>query len=140
MPAKEQSAHIADENYKLLKQAIEEEKKVLKYWDDIAITSFKTNIEKKDHFTEGEVMDIVCGVRFDQAPPELFTVELFYIYDEEKTYKILPMESTHSRGGVTSYKYSLELEGYGAQSLNVRIQPANEIIQDIRPELIKWKD
>ncbi len=140
MPAKEQSTRIADENYKLLKQAAEEEKKILKCWDDIAITSFKTNIEKKDHFTEGEVMDVVCGVRFGQTTPELFTVELFYIYDEEKTYKILPMESTHSQGGITYYKYSLELKGYGTQSLNVRIKPANEIIQDIRPELIKWKD
>ena len=140
IPAMKDSARISDDDYKVLKQAVQEEKDVLKHWNNIKITSFSTNIEKKGHLTEGENVEVECCVRFGEARPELFRVELFYMYDKNKTYKILPMESTHLRDGVMHYNYSLAIERYGTQNLNVRIKPANAIVQDIHPELIKWKD
>ena len=140
IPAMKDSACISDDDYKVLKQAVQEEKDVLKHWNNIKITSFSTNIEKKGHLTEGENVEVECCVRFGEAQPELFRVELFYMYDKNKTYKILPMESTHLRDDVMHYNYSLAIERYGTQNLNVRIKPANAIVQDIHPELIKWKD
>jgi len=140
IPAMKDSAHISDDNYQLLKQAAQKEKELSKHWDKIKITSFSTNTEKEDCLTEGGNVEVECGVQFDEASPELFRVELFYMYDQDSAYKILPMELTHRQGDITYYKHSLEVEGYGRQSLNVRIKPENAIVQDIHPELIKWKD
>lgn len=140
IPAMKDSARISDDNYQLLKQAVRKEKELSKHWDKIKITSFSTNTEKEDCLTEGKNVEVECGVQFDEASPELFRVELFYMYDQDSAYKILPMELTHRRGDITYYKHSLEVEGYGSQSLNVRIKPENAIVQDIHPELIKWKD
>lgn len=140
IPAMKDSAHISEGNYELLKQAVEEEKEFLRHWDSIKITSFSTNIEQKGRLAEGESMDVECGIQFGQARPEFFKVELFYMYDGDDSYKVLPMELAPKQGDMTYYKHSLEIEGYGSQSLNVRIKPASAIIADIHPELIKWKD
>ena len=140
IPAMKDSARISERNYELLKQAVEEEKEFLRHWDDIKITSFSTSIEQKDRLAEGESMDVECGIQFGQAQPELFKVELFYMYDGDDSYKVLPMELAQKQGDMTYYKHSLALEGYGNQGLNVRIKPANVIIQDVHPELIEWKD
>ena len=70
---------------------------------------------------------------------KLFKVELFYIYDEEQRYKIMPMELSQTKGSTGHYKYTLKVEGYGSQSMNARLLSANAIVQDIHPELIKWK-
>lgn len=140
IPAMKDSARISERNYELLKQAVEEENEFLRHWDSIKITSFSTSIEQTDRLAEGESMDVECGIQFGQARPELFRVELFYMYDGDDSYKVLPMELAPKQGDITHYKHSLEIEGYGSQSLNVRIKPANAIVQDIHPELIKWKD
>jgi len=60
------------------------------------------------------------------------------MYDQDSAYRILPMELIQRRGDVTYYKRTLEIERYGSQSLNVRIKPADMIVQDIHPELVKW--
>lgn len=140
LPAKETSAAIAADNFHLLKRAMKEEEIILKNWDKVEITSLTSNIEKVDHLTEQESVEIECAVQFGVAAPELFKIELFYIYDEDQSYEILPMELVQMRGTVGHYKYNLKVEGYGSQSINVRVIPANPILQDIHPELIKWKD
>ena len=139
IPSKNDSARILDNDRELLKKAVLQEQLVLKHWDNIEITSFSIGA-KKDHLTEGEHIRIECGVRFDGAEPELFSVELFYMYDEKNAYKVLPMEAARRQNNTVYYEHLLEIERYGAQKLNVRIKPANEIVQDIHPELIKWKD
>ncbi len=138
--ASRESTALSVDDYKLLRKAIQEEKSVLKFWDDVKIKSFNLDVDKKGKLTGGQHIDVECGVYFGQAPAELFKVELFYLYGKNQDYKILPLESTQVRDGLTYYKYPLELAGYGPQGLNVRIMPANNIVQDIHPELIKWKD
>ena len=140
MPASKESASISADDYKLLRNSVQEEKSILRYWNDVKIKSFNFSVDKKGKLTGGQHLDVECGVYFGQAPPELFHVELFYLYGKKQAYKILPMESTQARDGLMYYRYSLELAGYGPQGLNVRIKPANDIVQDIHPELIKWKD
>ncbi len=140
IPSKDQSARLAADNYKLLKEAVKEEELVLKYWDSVKLTSFAVSGTKKEKLTEGEIVEVRCGVNFGQAPPELFTVELFYMYDQETVYETLPMQPKQRQGNLMYYTYSLEMKGYGSQSLNVRVKPANLVIQDIYPQLIKWAD
>lgn len=140
IPSIKATADISGNNYALLRKAARQEQNVLKHWDDIQPAHFTTNLEKKDHITEGESVEIECGVKFGQADPKLFTVELFYIYDQAENYKVLTMQQTGTKAGLTYYKYSLQITNYGPQSLNVRIKPANAILRDIHPELIKWLD
>lgn len=140
IPAMKDSARMSDGDCELLRQAVREEEEVLRHFNDIKITLFSTDIEKQTRLTEGETMDVQCNVRFGQARPELFNVELFYMYDNNKTYKILPMELASRQNGEVSYRHCLAIEGYGGQGLNVRIKPANTIVQDIHPELIKWRN
>jgi starch phosphorylase len=138
MPAKKGLTEISRDNYKPLQQAVKEEKIVLKYWDSIKFVSFTTNIEKKERMMEGEQIEIECGVAFGQAQPELFSLELFYMSDSQKAFKIIAMKLADIRNDVVGYKHTLEIQGYGPQSFNVRIKPANLILQDIHPELVKW--
>jgi len=140
IPAKENSTRLSEKNYSLLKKAIKDEELVLKYWDEVEIVSFLICMKQKDKFTEGELVEVQAAVRFGQAPPQLFNIELFYLYKEETAYRLLSMERSSQQENITYYKYNLEIEGYGSQALNVRIKPANEIVCDIHPELIKWKD
>ncbi len=140
IPARDISIYITSDNCKLLKEAISEEKEVLKFWDNVNFVSVNTNIEKREHLIEGEHLEIDCTVKLADAPPELFTVEIFYIYNQQRAYKILPMELSQQKDGTATYKHSLKIEGYGPQNLNIRIKPANKILQDIHPQLVKWKD
>ena len=50
------------------------------------------------------------------------------------------MSPASETNGITYYKHDLVIQGYGTQKINVRIKPADKIIQDIHPELIKWAD
>lgn len=138
LPSKKYAENISADNYKLLKHAIQQEKIVLEYWEQIKIISFA--LGKKETLTEADIVEVKCSVRFGPASPELFIAELFYMFDRDRTYKILPMQLTQEHEDLFNYTYPLELEGFGPQSLNVRIKPANQIIQDIHPELVKWMD
>jgi len=140
IPSKAGSVRLLADNHKLLTEAVDEAKQILNYWDQVKLASLSTSMPKKDHIGEGERIEVQCGVRFGQAPSQLFSVELFYMYDYDSAYMVLPMETTHSQNGLTYYKFSLKIKGYGRQALNVRIRPANKIVQDIHPELIRWKD
>lgn len=140
IPSKEQSDLIESNNYRTLKKAVKEEKKVLDNWEAITLKSFSISAEKKDQFTEGEKLQVKCGVDFGTAPSEAFKVELYYIFDEDRNFTILPMALAERSNGFAYFTYPLEIKGYGSQSLNARIKPANEIVADIHPELVKWKD
>ena len=138
IPSRKNLERISDNDYQSLQKAIKEQEVVSKHWDNIEMIPFTIAKKKDEKFNEDELVEVKCGVKFDQAPPEMFMVELFYIYNEEGDFKILPMQLSHNQNDVTYYKYSLKIEGYGPQSLNIRLKPANEIVQDINPELIKW--
>jgi starch phosphorylase len=140
MPAKEASNALAANNYQALTQAMKEEEAILKCWDKLKITALSTSLEKVDHVTEDESITIECTIDFDAAPAELFKVELFYIYAEQQRYKIFPMELSKKHGSLGHFQYTLKVKGFGSQSVNIRLIPANPILQDIHPELIKWKD
>jgi starch phosphorylase len=139
VPSKRQSESMAMDDYGRLKQAVDEETKVLENWQDVALKTFSISAENKDQFSEGESIEVNCEVDFGKAPPESFKVELYYVFGEDD-YRVLPMEVTEKQNGFKSYKCPLRIEGYGSQSLNARVKPANGIVEDIHPELVKWKD
>jgi hypothetical protein len=62
------------------------------------------------------------------------------MFDNGTEYKFIAMELQNSENTVAHYHCSFEIVGYGLQNINVRIKPANRILQDLHPELIKWKE
>jgi len=140
LPSIRYSESISQNDYKMLEKAVQEEKDVLKYWNNIKITSFLTDIEKKEHLIKGELANIECSVQTGRAPAELFSVELFYMLDNNSRFKVIPIQLESMENQIARYKCSFEVEGYGLQDINVRIKPANEIVQDLHPELIKWAE
>ncbi len=135
-----ESDRIADNNYKILKEAMNEEKQVLQHWGNVRFTSFSTNTEKEEHLTEGKEVEATCQIQLGEIPNQLFKVEVFYLYNEDKNFRIIPMKFKTIREGQGQYTCSLKIEGYGQQNINVRIKPANSIVESLHPELIKWAD
>jgi starch phosphorylase len=140
LPSIQYSEHILQDDYKALKQAVRQEKDVLKYWDEVTIKSMSTSIDNKHRLTEGQSVEVECSIEFGQAPAELFCVELFYMLSSDNRFKIIPMRLQSRDNTLSDYRCSFAIEGYGPQSINVRIRPAEKIVQDLHPELIKWKE
>ena len=108
--------------------------------DLLAFTDFTTSLDKMERVAEGDTLQVRAAVNLDRAPAELFTVELFYMFDNRKNYKIVPMKLTKRNGNIAYYECSLVIEGYGLQNLNARLKPANPTVQALHPELIKWRN
>jgi hypothetical protein len=140
IPSKKESDRLAADNYKALKESVSQESQVLKYWDVIKLSAFTTNIDKKLRLVEGDAVEVQCSLNVDAAPLELFKVELFYTFNENKEYTIIPMEPMGKDGGVAQYKCAFNLTGYGLQNMNVRVKPADETIENLHPEMLKWID
>jgi hypothetical protein len=49
------------------------------------------------------------------------------------------MSLKHREGKSAHYECSFEIEGYGLQNIDVRIRPADKTVQDLHPEMVKWK-
>jgi starch phosphorylase len=143
VPASDYLKHITDDGYKLLKEAVREEKDVIKHFGKIKIISFTTDADAKERLTKGEQVEAGCSVDFQDAPDALFSVELFYMIDGGSRFKVIPMSADGGLPGQKSvilYRCVLEVDGFGIQSINVRVRPANEIVRDLHPELVKWKE
>jgi starch phosphorylase len=140
VPAGEEMMKITDNGYKLLKESVAGEKDVVRYFDRIKILSFTTDADTKEHVTKGEKIEARCSIDFQDAPADLCSVELFYMMDGAASFKTLPMKPDSSQRSQVSYTGTFEIEGYGMQSVNVRVRPANQIVRDLHPELVKWKE
>jgi len=110
---------------------------VLSYWDRIGFREFSTNAERRTRLEETDSLEVTCAVDLDQAPSELFAVELYYGQNDGQ-YTLLPMDLKERTGGLARYQWSFQIKGYGKQTLNARIRPADPVVQDLHPELIKW--
>ena len=140
VPSKDYSEGLCRDNFQPLREAKEREQEILKYWNTIKITDLSTSVDREDHVVEADRIDVRCTVNLGGAPAELFYVELFYMPSNNDSFKIMPMKLQNTDRSLAYYECVFETEGYGLQSMNVRIKPANETVQDLHPELIKWKE
>ncbi|MDD5454991.1 MAG: hypothetical protein PHW62_05805, partial [Candidatus Ratteibacteria bacterium] len=133
-----ESDRIRSHNYKVLKEAVAEEKVVLQHWNEVNFIDFSVNIDQDEQITEGKEIQAKCQVWLGEIPAQFLKVEVFYLYDEEKTFETIPMELEQTTGNGSFYKCSFKLLGYGPQDINARVRPANKIVENLHPELIKW--
>ncbi len=138
IPCMEKTAKLKKDGGSLLKQAERREEQILKSWQDISFAGFDPGIDKIETITENQELSASCSVNLAGMDPKLFTVEIFYMPDEEE-FIIIPLEMTGIENGLARYSGQFKVSGRGSQSLNVRIRPADPVVSEIHPELIKWK-
>ena len=137
LPSVRTTASWSQNNYDSLRVAVDRQRRVLACWDGIQFTAFASNADRKGHLVETDVLDVTCAVDLGQGAADLFNVELFYGLDEEQ-FTIIPMDLKDRSGNTVRYRCSFAIKGYGKQTFNARIRPADPIVQDLHPELIKW--
>ena len=140
LPAMQDSQELAADDYVALKTAAQQEKDLLRYWDNINIKSFSTDLEDRERLIKGDTINASCTVQLNQIPSNLISVELFYMLDNDSIFKIVPMQQSTATNLNAEYKCRFEIEGYGLQAINIRVRPANKIIQDLHPEMILWAE
>ncbi len=140
VPCKKEFEKLSEDNFRRLKEATEQAREIVTYWDSIKFTAVAVNADKKDRLVEGDHLEVSCTVDFGQAQPKLFSVELFYMLGDKSRFEVIPMQLQGKERTLAHYKCSLLIEGYGLQNINARIKPANQIVQDLHPELIRWAE
>jgi len=131
------AAKWSENNYASLRGAVDQQRRILACWNKIGFTEFSTNADRRSHLVETDSLEVTCAVNLDQGSSELFSVELYYALNDEQ-FTLIPMSLKERAGNIARYQGSFQIKGYGKQTLNARIRPADPIVQDLHPELIKW--
>jgi starch phosphorylase len=140
VPSRKEFQRLSQDNFRHLKEATEQTRDIVQYWDSMKFTAVAVNADKKDRLVEGDKLQVSCTVDFAQAQPRLFSVELFYMLNNKSRFKVIPMQLAGREKTLAHYECSFLIEGYGLQNINVRIKPANEIVQDLHHQLVKWAE
>jgi starch phosphorylase len=137
---KNYSALLGD-NKKLLGEVVGKYKKIKTFWDKIRIKDVYSDFDRREILLTDETIHYECYVYLDGADPSLFDLEIFYLIDKEKTFKIVPLSFVEKYQDKTAkYEGSLMLESSGKQGVNVRLLPSDKRIQMLYPDLIKWQE
>ncbi len=138
VPAKREIARLGADDHSAVRQAVQGERSVLDHWDRVNIRDLSTSVDKKDRVSKGERVEVSCTVDFDGAAPELFGVELYLGRSDKDDFHVLPMTTGDGDGSSRPYTCAFDIAEHGLLSMNVRLRPADPVLQDLHPELIKW--
>jgi starch phosphorylase len=138
MPAGSALNTLTRENYASLRRALQTTQEIQGYWERIAIGNLSTSADAKDVVSEGERIAVTCDVNLNEAPPELFTVELSCMLHEQNEHRVIPMRPRDTQTNPIVFECELDMAGRRLFSVNARIKPASPILQDLYPEWVKW--
>jgi len=136
-PSLRRSSQLAANDFQVLKDFSQQQSTLLAYWDSVQIVEFQTNMETRERLVESDSIEAMCKVNLGDIPESLLTVELYYRLGGQD-YRIIPMTLQDRNGSVATYGGTFELQGYGTQGFNARVQPAHDIVRDQHPELMHW--
>lgn len=128
---------LTQDNCQYLRQSVGIQEKIKEIWSQIRILSCDTSADTRKRLLDNETLDVVCRVDLGHASTDLISAEIYYEYEEQK-FTILPLTLDHQDGSIATFTGSVELMGFGKQRMNVRIRPANALIQDLNPAWVKW--
>jgi len=123
-----------------LKKIINMKENVEKFWDKIYIKDFFLKFPDEDTVITGDIVNIEAYIFESGAPENLFTVEIFYQYDNDDHYEIIPMNAIESYSDqVVKYEAMFRIKSSGSQNINLRVKPST--VSTIYKELhyIKWR-
>jgi starch phosphorylase len=138
VPAKRQIARLSGNNHALLRGALGGEGALLEHWDRVVIRDVSTTVDTKDRVCQGDRVEVRCRVDFHGAPAELFAVELFLRHGDTDEFDVLAMTRGEAEGSSVPYMCTFEIAEHGLLGMNARLRPADAVLQDLHPELIKW--
>jgi len=137
LPAKAQVSKLSENNNEPLRKALESEQSMLEYWDRVRIRDLWTSVDKSGRVQKGDPVDVKCTVDFDGAWPDLFAVELT-LRESDDELECITMTQEEGEGSSRTYRCSFEIAEHGLLGINARIRPADPVLRDLHPELIKW--
>ncbi|MDH7598603.1 MAG: alpha-glucan family phosphorylase [Sedimentisphaerales bacterium] len=137
VPALQYMQALSSDDYRQLRQAIQQRQAIISAWEKIRFIEFKTDADQASRLIEGQSLRTWCLVDLDQAPAELIRVELYYGFQDDR-FTLIPMALVERNGNIGRFEATIQISGYGKQQINARIRPADPILQDLHPELIKW--
>ncbi len=138
VPAKQQLGRLTANNRERLKKALEGELPLLNYWDKVAIHDLSTTVDKRGRVSTGDRVEVRCVVDFGGLAHELLRAELYLTRNDSDEFRIVPMEPGDAHGLSRTYTCAFNIEGHGLLNMNARLRPADPVLQDLHPELIKW--
>ena len=139
-PAAKEYESLYENNRQRLHEAAWREQEIYKGWHYISVKELTTSLDKKECVCEGDRLEAKCVVDLGHSPTELYTVELFHMPGSRQSFKIIPMQFKGRQGNIANYECSTEIKGYGVQNISARVRPADTIVQDLHPEMVKWSE
>jgi len=140
LPAINAFARLTAHKDKELKAMIKTRNNVLEYWDRIYIKDVFVHFADQKAVISGEEIRVETYVFLADAPKDLFTVEIFYQYDDIDYYETIPMYYTEAYPDqVVKFERSFFIKSSGSQNINVRIRPTAMQCPGTECQLIKWR-
>lgn len=136
LPGAKYSLELKKDNFKELRNSQEILDKIKKYWDLVNFKSVQTNIRPNEKIQCGLELEINAEIYLDDAPENLFCVEVFYMKNNQN-WEILPLKFIKTENGIAKYSLITKIIGSGKQGLNFRIKPT-EYNQNKFEDFIKW--
>lgn len=131
---------LSANNFSELKEIIKTEEKALKVWEKVFIKDFFLKFPDEDNIVSGDIVTIDAYIYLADAEFSLFDVELFYQYDKEDNFEIIPLEFVEKyTDDVVKFNCTFRIKSSGHQNLNVRVKPKFNTRLHKERKLIKWR-
>jgi len=122
MPGMQMIHEMSKNNYEELDYILNMKNEIKKYWDEVDIVDYNTNLQIGQIINSGKSIDFQVKVKIGDAPVDLLIVELFYRLNDNE-YEIMPMQMEKKVGEFANFKIKFEVSGAGKQSYNIRLRP-----------------
>lgn len=148
IPCYNSTLDLKKNDYSLLKSFLEKEKQIFAHWEKVYVKDFFPKTINKDTpyvntkmVNSGDTIQLEAYVFLDEMDPALINVEIFYQYQQERHYQIIPMKYIESyKDRVAKFEGEVKIVSSGLQGFNVRIAGKNNKIISPYYNYMKWKE
>jgi starch phosphorylase len=141
LPAMENNHRLMENGGRRLKEIVANLDKIRSVWDKIHVKDLFTDIDRNEILFTNDKVTAESYVYLDDADPGLLDIELFYVQEDDGFCEAVSLDfAEKNRDKVGKYTGSITLQSSGAQSIGVRIVPADRELRALFPEFMKWKE
>jgi glycogen phosphorylase len=139
IPCQTNVKELAENDYDRLHKILNVKNEIEKFWNNIRILDFQTDISDNAILDHGEVIDFTAKVNIDGAAPELIKAEVFYQLNNGN-YELIPLKGSQpSEKGIVIYTGSYLVKGSGEQGFNLRLRPAASYNHEFLDHILWYK-
>jgi starch phosphorylase len=136
-PSIDRAGKLTGHEYRLLRESVSQQNVLKELWPGVHFVSCTTSADTRKRLLDTETLEAACQLDLGQAHRDLVSVELYYEFDGQQ-FTVTPLTFQNQEGTIASYTGSIKLRGSGRQRINIRVRPANDVLQDLNPAWIKW--